>query len=55
MLFLISLLCIDREARECPPGWGADIGGQPTTDPKEILNGGLLYLGGAEETGGYKG
>lgn len=46
----------DREGRQCPPGWGADKAGHPTTDPKEILNGGgLLYLGGEEDTGGYKG
>lgn len=37
---------------EVPPGWGADQHGTPTTDAKKILNdGGLLPLGGAEETG----
>ncbi len=37
--------------------WGAaDKAGHPTNDPKDVLGGGgLLYLGGEEETGGYKG
>ncbi|ELR22724.1 malate/Llactate dehydrogenase subfamily protein [Acanthamoeba castellanii str. Neff] len=46
----------DREERQCPAGWGADKAGHPTNDPKDVLGGGgLLYLGGEEETGGYKG
>ena len=33
-----------------------DKEGQDTEDPREVLDdGGLLYLGGSEETGGYKG
>ena len=43
--FLLSLLCAS-----------ADKAGRPSTDPKEVLGGGgLLYLGGEEETGGYNG
>ncbi len=37
-------------------GWGVDAQGIPTTDASKILfGGGLLPLGGTEETGGYKG
>jgi LDH2 family malate/lactate/ureidoglycolate dehydrogenase len=47
----------DRKGLKTVPAvWGADKDGHPTTDPKTILNGGgLLPLGGQEETGGYKG
>ncbi|XP_050418339.1 uncharacterized oxidoreductase YjmC [Patella vulgata] len=40
-----------------PPTWGVDNEGQVTTDPKAVFleDGGLLPLGGTEETGGYKG
>ena len=39
-----------------PKGWGADANGEETDDPEKVLNGGgLLPLGGAEESGGYKG
>ncbi|KAK6165799.1 hypothetical protein SNE40_022644 [Patella caerulea] len=40
-----------------PPTWGVDNQGQVTTDPKAVYleDGGLLPLGGTEETGGYKG
>eukprot|EP01098_Paradermamoeba_levis_P014046 TRINITY_DN6593_c0_g1_i1.p1 TRINITY_DN6593_c0_g1~~TRINITY_DN6593_c0_g1_i1.p1 ORF type:complete len:162 (-),score=55.91 TRINITY_DN6593_c0_g1_i1:150-635(-) len=39
-----------------PMGWGCDKNGLPTTNPSAILDhGGLLPLGGAEETAGYKG
>ena len=45
-----------RKGVSCPPGWGLDEHGAPTTDPAQILfGGGLTYLGGAEETSGYKG
>jgi len=45
-----------RKGEEIPEGWGVDGQGQVTTDPAEVVkDGGLLYLGGAEETGGYKG
>merc|ERR1712166_456532 len=45
-----------REGLPCPEGWGVDKNGVSTTDPAEILfGGGLCPLGGAEETGGYKG
>ncbi|PVD29461.1 hypothetical protein C0Q70_08712 [Pomacea canaliculata] len=39
-----------------PVGWAVDCDGKPTTDPNKVMNGGsLMPLGGAEETGGYKG
>ncbi|PVD29460.1 hypothetical protein C0Q70_08711 [Pomacea canaliculata] len=39
-----------------PAGWAVDCDGKPTTDPNKMINGGgLMPLGGAEETGGYKG
>ncbi|CAI4225342.1 unnamed protein product [Auanema sp. JU1783] len=45
-----------RGGKRIPPGWGADADGVETYDPKEVLNGGgLLPLGGQENTGGYKG
>ncbi|KAK7508680.1 hypothetical protein BaRGS_00000246 [Batillaria attramentaria] len=41
---------------QIPLGWGVDTEGKPTTDPKIVLgDGGLMPLGGAEETSGYKG
>eukprot|EP01097_Dermamoeba_algensis_P002569 TRINITY_DN2023_c0_g1_i3.p1 TRINITY_DN2023_c0_g1~~TRINITY_DN2023_c0_g1_i3.p1 ORF type:complete len:339 (+),score=70.72 TRINITY_DN2023_c0_g1_i3:59-1075(+) len=46
----------DRKESPVPLGWGCDKSGNLTTEPKEILNGGgLMPLGGAELTGGYKG
>lgn len=45
-----------RMKKEVPAGWGADRNGVPTIEPKKILDGGgLLPLGGPEESGGYKG
>jgi LDH2 family malate/lactate/ureidoglycolate dehydrogenase len=43
-----------RKGRESiPPEWGADAEGRPTTKPNDILlGGGLLSLGGSEDTGG---
>ena len=39
-----------------PKGWGVDCEGQITEDPSKVMDGGgLLYLGGSEETGNYKG
>ena len=39
-----------------PNGWGVDSDGKETNDPQKVMDGGgLLYLGGTEETGGYKG
>ena len=39
-----------------PTGWAVDRDGASTNDPHECFNhGGLLPLGGLEETGGYKG
>ena len=46
----------NRKGNQMPNGWGADSDGIMTNDPKECLNGGgLLPLGGMENTGGYKG
>lgn len=39
-----------REGRQLPPGYGVDRDGQPTCDPKAILDGGALL-----PFGGYKG
>ena len=45
-----------RGGKWIPSGWGADPRGNETHDPKVVLGGGGLQpLGGAEETGGYKG
>ena len=46
-----------RKGEPIPKGWAVDKEGQISDDPVEVLDhdGGLLYLGGAEETGGYKG
>jgi len=45
-----------REEKTVPMGWGADKNGIITTDPNQILDGGgLVPLGGSEETAGYKG
>jgi len=44
----------DTEKRPVPHGWGVDQDGRSTTDPKAILDGGgLLPLGGTEDTGGF--
>lgn len=39
-----------REGKQLPPGYGVDRAGQPTCDPKAILDGGALL-----PFGGYKG
>jgi LDH2 family malate/lactate/ureidoglycolate dehydrogenase len=45
-----------RRGYKAPIGWGRDLEGRDTTDPKAILQGGtLLPLGGTEEHAGYKG
>jgi len=46
----------DKAGKPIPEGWGIDITGQVTTDPKAVLNGGaLLPLGGIDLMRGYKG
>lgn len=46
----------ERRGDEIPEGWGCDADGKMTCDPKRVLNGGgLVAIGGSEETGGYKG
>ena len=46
----------NRKGENMPDGWGADNQGRMTNIPKEtIVDGGLMPLGGSEETGGYKG
>ena len=48
--------CLHRKDEKIPNGWGADKDGIETNVPGEVLRGGgLLPLGGSEETGGYKG
>lgn len=45
-----------RKGMKLPHGWGTDCDGVETDDPNKVLNGGgLLPLGGADESGGYKG
>lgn len=45
-----------RKGVKLRPGWGADDKGIMSDDPDKVLNGGgLLLLGGTEESGGYKG
>jgi len=45
-----------RKGSKMPRGWGADTNGNETDEPSKVLNGGgLLPLGGCEESGGYKG
>uniref|UniRef100_A0A914WBF9 Malate dehydrogenase n=1 Tax=Plectus sambesii TaxID=2011161 RepID=A0A914WBF9_9BILA len=46
----------DRKNDSVPKSWGVDSSGIESTDPQKILHGGgLLPVGGAEATGGYKG
>ncbi|KAI6230459.1 hypothetical protein M3Y99_01065100 [Aphelenchoides fujianensis] len=47
----------ERKGERINEQWGADKSGRPTDDPADITQkgGGLLPLGGCEETGGYKG
>ncbi|KAI6220186.1 hypothetical protein M3Y95_01058100 [Aphelenchoides besseyi] len=47
----------ERKGEKINEQWGADSKGRNTDDPTEITQqgGGLLPLGGSEETGGYKG
>ena len=45
-----------RKDKPIPHGWAVDSDGKETESPHAMINGGgLLYLGGAEESGGYKG
>ena len=44
-----------RQGKHIPEGWAIDREGSPTQTPEAALSGALLPLGGAEETGGYKG
>ena len=44
-----------RGKKQIPFAWGADANGNPSTDTETVLQGGLLPLGGIEETGSYKG
>lgn len=46
----------DKAGDELPQGWAVDSDGNPTQDPKAVLNGGALFpLGGPEYLRGYKG
>ncbi|XP_017571221.1 uncharacterized oxidoreductase YjmC-like [Pygocentrus nattereri] len=45
-----------RNGISIPEGWGCDAEGRFSTDPKAVLSGGgLVPLGGSENTGGHKG
>ena len=45
-----------RKGNQIPSGWAVNNKGEPTTNPDECWNGGgLMPLGGMEQTGGYKG
>lgn len=45
-----------RKEKPIPHGWAVDSEGKETDSPRAMLDGGgLLYLGGSEESGGYKG
>src|SRR5262249_2198452 len=44
-----------RRGERLPAGWAIDEQGRPATTPEAALKGALHPLGGAEETGGYKG
>lgn len=41
-----KLMVAAKEGKPIPSGWALDAAGQPTTDPKEGLNGMMLALGG---------
>ncbi|KAI4901725.1 hypothetical protein NFI96_010951 [Prochilodus magdalenae] len=46
----------ERNGISIPEGWGCDVDGRFSTDPKAVLcGGGLVPLGGSENTGGHKG
>jgi LDH2 family malate/lactate/ureidoglycolate dehydrogenase len=46
----------DRKGMSIPTSWGADKDGHATSNPKDVMGtGGLLPLGGDEESSGYKG
>ncbi|KAJ8249086.1 hypothetical protein GJAV_G00231030 [Gymnothorax javanicus] len=45
-----------RRGDGIPEGWGCDCQGKLSTDPGKVLSGGgLVPIGGSEDTGGYKG
>ncbi|ESO82499.1 hypothetical protein LOTGIDRAFT_223255 [Lottia gigantea] len=45
-----------QKGLDIPEGWGCDKGGKVTTDASRVMGGGgLMPLGGAETTAGYKG
>ncbi|XP_077981041.1 putative oxidoreductase YjmC [Glandiceps talaboti] len=46
----------DRKGIDIPNGWGSDAKGLQTNNPKAVLEGGgLMPVGGSEESSGYKG
>jgi LDH2 family malate/lactate/ureidoglycolate dehydrogenase len=45
-----------NEGRRLPPGWGTDARGQPSDDPREVIDNGFLTpLGGSPDGASYKG
>lgn len=51
-----KLEILQRKGQRAPLGWIQDKGGEPSTDPHELKNGGsLLPLGGDRERGSHKG
>jgi LDH2 family malate/lactate/ureidoglycolate dehydrogenase len=45
-----------RQGASIPEGWALDRDGYPTTDPKRVMDGGMLLpLGSTRELGGHKG
>jgi (2R)-3-sulfolactate dehydrogenase (NADP+) len=47
-----KLMVAAKEGRSIPEGWALDRNGQPTTDPKEGLEGAMLPMGAATSTKG---
>jgi LDH2 family malate/lactate/ureidoglycolate dehydrogenase len=45
-----------RAGKSIPEGWAIDRDGNPTSEPKKMIDGGAMVpLGGSRETGGHKG
>jgi LDH2 family malate/lactate/ureidoglycolate dehydrogenase len=54
-VYFAKLEINNRKGLAIPLSWAADKNGMPTSNPKEAMHdGGLLPLGGSEESSGYK-